>query len=797
MRSIFSKKILLSLVIATFVLNLSACSTPEEKAQKFYEKGMTLLESDPNKAKLEFQNALQMKNDMTSALYGLALVAEKQSDWKACFGLLKKVLENEPKHVNAMVKIGQIYLAAGEISKAKEQADQAVSLEPENLDAIMLQAAMDLKAGQVDAAVEKANFVLSKNQKNTDAYMVLASARQSQNDKQGAIALLNKALQVDNKNRAVHLFKISLSNDIGDKALTESAWKDTIEAFPEDYPLRGKFAEYLYKNNKNDAAESQLRYVVEHQTNVLQPKLTLIQFLLQTKGPDVARTEMEKMLKQNPDDFELSFYLVDFYESQGDTAAAEVQLKSIMNYAGNKPEGLKAKTKVATRFLAQNKKTEAVKLINDVLAVDARNNDALLLKSGISIDEKKYDEAISDLRAVLGDQPNSAQALFLLGKAYDEKGSSALAEESYVKALEASKYSPQYAVAYSRSLINRQDYKRAEKVLEDVLNRNPNNIAITRLLAQVKLSKGDIEGAQKIAESVKGATNSNLYDLIDGAVLLRKDDYHGAIAAFERAHQKTPSDMQPILAITKAHLSKKAFTDAKTFLEQLLMTQPKNYDIKLLLAQVYEMSGDKQKSIETLDSAIALEPKISRAYQQLAALHLRNKDTVAASSAIEKGLSALPESFDLNMALAEIHQNNQDYSSAVSIYKKLLNINPNAIVVLNNYISVVSDYESDKSKLEQAYQDAKPLKDSAVPQFLDTYGWISFRVGKNEEAIKQLSLAIEKAPEYAVFHYHLGKVYLAEQNKTEAKKSFEKALKFAKSNNQDYVNEIKELLKTI
>jgi tetratricopeptide (TPR) repeat protein len=149
------------------------------------------------------------------------------------------------------------------------------------------------------------------------------------------------------------------------------------------------------------------------------------------------------------------------------------------------------------------------------------------------------------------------------------------------------------------------------------------------------------------------------------------------------------------------------------------------------------------------------------------------------------------------MALAEVDQNNQDYASAIATYKRLLKVNPNAIVALNNYVSVLADYETNKGELEQAYQDAQKLKGTNVAQFLDTYGWISFRVGKNDEAIQYLKLAIEKEPLYPVFYYHLGKVYLVQQNKGEARKSFEKALELSKNKNQDYVSEIKTLLKSI
>ena len=113
------KKILLNLLITSiFLVFVAGCSTPEEKAEKYYQKGMSLLDTEPAKAKLEFQNALQIKKNMAKAMYGLGLVAEREGDWKGAFALMREVTEQDPNNINAMVKLGQIFLAAGKLDFA-------------------------------------------------------------------------------------------------------------------------------------------------------------------------------------------------------------------------------------------------------------------------------------------------------------------------------------------------------------------------------------------------------------------------------------------------------------------------------------------------------------------------------------------------------------------------------------------------------------------------------------------------------------------------------------------------------
>lgn len=791
-----SKRLMLfiSMLIA---LALVGCASPEEKAKAFYEKGLSLLESDPARAKLEFQNALQMKNDMTDALYGLALVAEKQSDWKACFALLNQVLDNQPKHTEAIVKMAQLYLAAGDVKKARDNANNALVISPGHLGATMVLAAIDLKDNQLTAAVQKANQVLEKDPKNIDAHMLLASERFAQKDLMGALSFLDKGIAIDPKSVLLQLFKVNVQVASGNINAAEGTFKSLVDAIPKDIELRKKYSEFLLQHNNPKEAEAQLRKIIALDESSLQYKLNLVQFLLKTKGPKEGRLALEEFVKQTPDNFELNFHLVDLYESQKDMVAAEKQLRQIIETAGNKQEGLNAKVKVATKLLSRQKKTEGMQLIQEVLDADPRFVDALIVKAGVAIDDMQYESAILDLRSVLRDQPNSAQAYYFIARAYELTGSKALAEESYTKALDISKYSASYAVPYARTLMGKRDMARAEDVLENTLKRHPGNMMATRLLAQIKLAKSDFSGAKVIADGVKNAANSNLSELIDAEILMRQGDDIASIALLEKAYQKMPDDMQTITAIVRIHLSKQRTDAAKAFLDKVLVANPDNYDAKLLLAQVYEASKESAKAQEIFTNIIALEPTRIEAYHQLASSHAKAGNLAGAKAAIENGLAANPSSEPLYMLLAEVHQMNQQHKAAIAVYDKILQQNPSQLVALNNYVSVVADYETDSKVLKDAYTRAQKLKAAGVPQFSDSLGWISYRVEKFDEAEQQLNQAISKLPDNATFHYHLGKVYLAKKDLTKAKASLEKALSLSKSQDQTLATEIAELLKTV
>ena len=50
---------------------------------------------------------------------------------------------------------------------------------------------------------------------------------------------------------------------------------------------------------------------------------------------------------------------------------------------------------------------------------------------------------------------------------------------------------------------------------------------------------------------------------------------------------------------------------------------------------------------------------------------------------------------------------------------------------------------------------ARSQKDDRLGSYLDTLGWITFKMGKKKEALRLLQEAVEKAPEDIEVHDHL------------------------------------------
>ncbi len=793
-----TKKIISALLMTLLLNALVACSTPEEKAQSYYKKGMALLDENPNKAKLEFQNALQIKKNMTVAMYGLALVAERQADWQRTYALLTQVLEQDPKFLPAMVKKGQLLLAANQTDKALELSNKALELNKNDPTVLNLHAAVMLKTGDKAAALDYTNQALKLDPNNADSFTLLATERMGAADYPKAIEYLDQGLAKNPKNLVMYFIKINAFDKLNQLDNAQKVYEKVLAEFPENTAIRKNYAQFFLNHGNKVEAEKQIRKITIDSPKEIQPKLDVVGFVIATKGKEAGKKQLETYVKDNPSDYQLKFELVGMYQALHEDTAADTLLNSIVKDAGDNENGVKAKGLIAYKLIKNNNKEEASKLITQILNVDKRNEQALLLKAGLSVDAKDYEGAINDLRTILRDSPNSERALMMLATAHEAAGSPELAEEQYIKAFQTSKFDPQVGITYAAFLNRRNQTSRADKVYEDILKTHSDNNEALMAVAQAKMQKGDLAGAQSLAEQVKKLGGRDaVADQILGQVFAEKKNMQSSIAAFKRAYEAAPDNALLIASIVRTYMQFGKAAEAQAFIASVLKANPNNRDAQLMQAQLSTMVGDHDKSIAEFEQFVKINPKVAVGYQQLAMAYSRADQLDKALATLKSGLAVEPKNVALRMTLASTYDELKRYEDAIKMYEELYAEYPEQEVLINNLSSLLADHRTDKPSLTRAYELAQTFKKSVVPQYLDTFGWASYKVGKYDDAAKALEQAIEKAPNTAIFQYHLGKIYLAQNDKPKAKEAFKKAEAGAKSQNLAEINEVTQLLKDL
>ncbi|MCX7924415.1 MAG: tetratricopeptide repeat protein, partial [Fimbriimonadales bacterium] len=108
-------------------------------------------------------------------------------------------------------------------------------------------------------------------------------------------------------------------------------------------------------------------------------------------------------------------------------------------------------------------------------------------------------------------------------------------------------------------------------------------------------------------------------------------------------------------------------------------------------------------------------------------------------------------------------------------FEKSLELDPNNHLAMNDYAYALAEDGRDLEKALRLIRRSIAIK-SNVGAYHDTHGWVLYKLGRYEEALRELRIAVQTAPDTADLRYHLAAVYAKLGQKDDALVELEKAL---------------------
>ncbi len=769
------------LVVLFLILGLSACSSPEEKAAEFIKNGQTWLEKkEYAKAALEFQNAIQLDKTQAPAWYGLALIKEQEGDLKASFGYLNKVVDIDPKHVDAQIRIGRVLLAAKQLDKAMATSDALMTLAKDRADVLALRAAILFKRGDIHGAVQTANSALEKEPANAEALMILASERMVAKEYDAALKDLDRGLAAHNNNLSLRLLKIALLEKQNRPDEVEAEYQWLIQQNPKIKAFRIALAKFYLLHGKKVEAENAMKALVAAFPGDVAAPLLHVQFLLNRDGFDAAESLLKRYVEERPDQHQLAFFLAKLYQQHKAPDKAKAVLQKLIQA---NPALAQAKTQLALMLIKSGDRSKGAALVAEVLATDQRNTEALLIRAALRLQDGKVDDAIADLRTVLADNPKSPKALLLLAKAHVQNGAPELAKEHYKRALALAPANGNLVLEYAALLHQQKDDAGAESAIQTFLASNPDHKLVLQAMAQIQLRKGDWTAAQEIAEHLRKIGGSEvLVEQILGLALLGENELDKSLMAFKRAHEASPNAPKPLLVLVQSYVQSGRLDEARDLLQSLVKSTPDHLVAQILLAEILDRKNELSQAEAAFSKAIEMSPKLPHAYGAMAGFYQRHHQGDKALAILHKGLQAIPGQLSLSLRYASLLELKKDFDGAIAAYEEVLATNPKVDVVANNLASLLTEHRSDEKSLQRAQELSVRFADSKVPHFRNTLGWVYYCQGRWSDAEPHLAMAAKKMPQVALFRFQFGLNLLAEGRTPEAKIELQRAVELAKDN---------------
>jgi len=779
-----SKRIFPVIGVTLLALACVACSGAQERKVNYLQKSQAYYDQQNyDKARIELRNALQIDPKYVEARYLSGRVAEKRNELREAVGQYQVAMDENPKYMPARAAMARLYLLGGLPDKATELVDAGLKDDPQNAALLTVRAGIQAQAGRVVPALEDAEaaYKLTPNDEYTIALLASLYKQSARLDK--AIEVVSNGSKQLPKSVDLHVVLADLEASRQNWPAVQQQFEQVITLEPKVLAHRARLSQFMLFRKDAAGAEAVWRQAIKDLPDQQEPKLALVDLIWSQRGEAAATEEMQAMVAHEPNNNDLKLSLGTYLERQGKLDQAEQTFEEVIKKADKEPAGLSARNRLAALYLIKrNDATRASALVAEVLKENARDNDALILRANMAMQKGDPATAITDLRGVLRDQPNSAPLMRTLAKAHVQNKEITLAEETLRSALQANPGDIPTRKDLAQLLLQEGKADQAKSMLDQLASVQGVNSDLEIIDAQFKaqLMSKDYAAAQQTAEKLQGLRpNAAVGWYYAGLAAEGQKSIDVARKAYETALEKQSDVAEPLAALVRLDVADKQSQRALARIDKVIATNPQHsvaYNLRgeLLLA-------DKQYpgAIAAFTKCMELAPKWWAPYRGLAIAQLGNEQTDAAIATYQQGIDKTGGAI-LATDLAALHERHGKADDAIKIYEQWLQREPKSIMAANNLAMLLLNYRNDKSSLDQATKLADLLSSSNEPALLDTRGWVKFKTGDYQGAVNLLQQAANASADSSTVRYHLGMAQWKAGDTANARSNLQAAVKDSK-----------------
>jgi len=399
---------------------------------------------------------------------------------------------------------------------------------------------------------------------------------------------------------------------------------------------------------------------------------------------------------------------------------------------------------VANLLAREQDKDHALKVMGQLIAPHKADPNALYAYAHLANELDKNDEAAATLAELLKKHPEMTQALLLQAKVLHGLGKEEEALESLRLALRQAPDNDQLRLTYARMLVDARHLPEARKQFRLVNRHQPDNSDVLYALGLLAMEADDLDDADiQFTQLVATGEHEAEARLALGQIAEARKQPKEAIEWYQSVPQGE-NYMAAQLQAARLIAREQGIEAARNALHQLPLHTPEER-IQRYLAEA-ELLRDENRPEEAME-----------VYDEGLALFIDNTDLLYARALTAEKLDRLDIlERDLNRILAK---------------------DPNNAQALNALGYTLTD-RTDRHQEALGYIKKAYQQHPDDPAILDSMGWVMYHLGQPEKALEYLQRAAAKLDDGEV-SAHLGEVLWQLGRKDEARKVWDKALKFA------------------
>lgn len=713
-----------------FVLSLvsfvsAGCSKPAPTTEQVLSRANDALAAGQfEKAEKDYREVLRLTPTNPVALRQLGIIYFDQGQLIQAHPLLKRATELQPDDLELQLKLGQTALAFGQLPEARDLGQQVLTKKPGDETALLLLVDTAVAPEEIKETQKLIESQRDGDQDRASYHLALGLLDARQSNEARAENQFKAAIELDPKSSAAYSALGRLYWSQNDLKAADEAMKTAADLGSMRSAIQMRYVDFKLRQGALREAKGILEGINTKFPDYLPARVALMKIVCAEQADENCAARVQGVLAQDPINFDAQFQDSVLKLVKGDTAQAMVQFENLTNAYRGRPKLL---YQLAVAYLAfagraspaeaRDALDKAAHRLNEAIKLDPRYSEAILTYAELQIRSGNAPVVIESLVQLVEEQPQIAEAHYLLAAAYRrvEKESEALAVLQRMTKLFPKDPQPPFGagsilLAQGKKAEARQEFEKSAEISPDYL---PATEAIVELALSEKQYAAAMDRVQRLIE--KNATLAQLWGL-RGKIQWAQEDA----------------------------------THAEADLLKAIALDPKFEPAYLFLAEVYASSNRPDKAVETLNGFVEKSEKSKTipALLQLARVYEQVKNFPAARDAYEKLLTVSGSSITALNNLALIYAEHLgQLDAAYEFAKKAREAAPNEPSVADTLGWILfkkGDYANARRLLQEG---AGKLPDRPELQF--HLGMAHYMLGDEVSARVAMQKSVDSALNFA------------------------------------------------
>ncbi|MGK9476976.1 tetratricopeptide repeat protein [Melioribacter sp. OK-6-Me] len=327
--------------------------------------------------------------------------------------------------------------------------------------------------------------------------------------------------------------------------------------------------------------------------------------------------------------------------------------------------------------------------------------------------------------------------------------------------------------------IKQDNWKEAALIYQKIFDLNDLQLTEKLQLASLFYAAADKDSnnifiARDFLKKIDKDTSDWQVNAYLGEIELKLGNDSVAIEYFRKAAKLAEWNAQIWIRAGGLLFDSRKYDETIEFMSEAAEKFPNDFVVNLIYGLALSQTNRHQEAKIYLKRAININSDDVTALSAYGYTLNQLKENNEALQYLNKALLLQPDNVDLIGTVAMIYESEGNYKMSDSLYQHALGLDSSNAIVLNNYAYSLAERNI---RLNEALKMASKAieNDPKNSSFLDTIGWIYFRLGDYQKAKDYIEKSLSLEPNNETVVDHLGDIYFMLGNKTKAMEYWKKA----------------------